>query len=384
MRALFPFALLLLLSPLADAKPKELTARRFAKGVEMAVRKAEAATFQALCHEDYWGAPKDNGKLLFGQLTSAGISVEFERKEQRVVGERSLLPLKLSKGGQVLGSYVLRIDYRRDRWGISAADEAKPEHEAWLAAGLKEGQASTPAEAVRSLLEGIASENKPQARLHVTEAGWHPPGDYLFSLYRQAVKKGLVLTLEGEVRVEGSRAVAVVDVARKGRSVDKVMLYLVKRKGWLVAALDEDEEHARSYLEGKSAAKRRATRPRSLAYDFDDWKQSRQEFRALWSEAGWKGSGEALYERLNAKKDPEVYTSPRDSETEAAPRVVIVFQTFAVDDSDDFPGGAEDAPRKKPEPLEELFLLAQDSPAGWRFVGVAKDEAAAKAWQEGK
>jgi hypothetical protein len=384
MRALFTLSLLLLVPALASAKPKELTAQRFAKGVAKAVSKADAKAFEACCHPDFWSASADNGKLLWKQLTGSGLSAEFQRREQRVTGERSLLPLALSKGGQVLGGYVLRIDYRDDRWGISAADEMKPAHDEWLAGGLKQGTAKTAQEAVSAFLEAVATKDKPAARLQATEASWHPPGDTLFSLYRQAVRKSLGLKLAKAPLVKDSRAVALVDVSRKGRVVDQVVLYLVKRSGWLIAAIDEDEEHGRSYLEGKAAAKVWPSSPRRLANTFDDWQDSRQAFRSLWSEAAWKKSGRALFERLGSA-DPALYTSPRDRELASGARVVIVIQTFAQGEDDFAPPGEENgAPRKPPEPLEQLFLLAQDSPAGWRFVGLAKDAAAAKVWREGK
>lgn len=384
MRSVLALSLLLLLPALASAKPKELTAQRFAKGVAKAVRKADAKAFEACCHPDFWSAPADDGKLLWNQLTKSGVSVEFQRREQQVTGERSLLPLRLSEGGQVLGDYVLRIDYRDDRWGISAADEMKPAHSEWLAGGLKQGVAKTPQEAVAAFLEAVANKDKPAARLQATEASWHPPGDTLFSLYRQAVRKSLGLKLAKAPLVKDSRAVALVDVSRKGRVVDQVMLYLVKRSGWLIAAIDEDEEHGRAYLEGKAAAKVWPSSPRRLANTFDAWQDSRQAFRSLWSEAAWKKSGQALFERLGSA-DPALYTSPRDREVASGARVVIVIQTFAQGEDDFGPieeeGGAKSEP---PKPLEQLFLLAQDSPAGWRFVGLAKDAAGAEAWRADK
>ncbi|MBL4847633.1 MAG: hypothetical protein JKY65_19115 [Planctomycetes bacterium] len=383
MRTLFALSLLLLVPSSAFAKPKELTAQRFAKAIGKAVRKADAKSFEACCHSEFWAASKDSGKLLFQQLTTQGVESEFQRKEQQVVGERSLLPLRLTKGAQVLGRYVLRIEFKNDRWGISAADEVKPEDSKWLAAGLKEGTAKTPEEALKALIQAIATKDKPQARLHSTEAGWHPPGDYLFTLYRQAVKKELVLSMKDTPLVKDSRAVALVDVARKGRVVDRIVLYLVKRSGWLLAGLDEDEEHGRAYLAGKATAKVWPSSPGRLSYQVNSWQEGRQTFRSVWSEAGWKQHGKALYERLSSA-DPHVYTGARDREIATAARVVIVAEVREVDDDAPMFGEEGGAPSNPKPVLELLFFLAEDSPAGWRLTGVAKDLAAAKAWRAGK
>lgn len=315
-------------------------------------------------------------------MTSKGVEVEVQRKEQEVVGERSLLPLRLSKGSEVLGNYVVRIEFKQDRWGISAADEMKPEHRKWLAGGLKQGSANTAAEAVEALIKAVGSKDKAGARLHAAEAVWHPPGDTLFSLYRQAVRKELGLTLKGTPLVKDSRAVALVDISRKGRVVDMVVLYLVKRSGWLIVGIDEDEEHGRAYLEGKAAAKVWPSSPKRLSYRLGSWREGRQVFRSIWSEAGWKQSGKALYKRLSSAK-PELMTSLRDDKVAPAPRVVIVIEVREVDPNEMSGPSEEESLQRKPV-LEILFFQAENSPAGWRLTGLAKDEAAAKVWQRGK
>ena len=383
MRSVFVLALLLLFPASASAKPKELTAQRFARGIAKAISKADAEAFEACCHPEFWSAPQDSGQLLFKQLTAQGLEVELDRREQRVVGERSLLPLELSKGGQALGDYVLRIEYTKDRWGISAADEPKPEHEEWLAGGLKQGSLETPAEAVEALIKAIAGKDKPAARLHATESSWHEPGDTLFSLYRQAVKKELVLSAAKAPVVKDSRAVALVDISRKGRVVDQVVLYLVKRSaGWLIAAIDEDEAHGLAYLDGRAAAKVWPSSPSRLGYAFGAWRESRQGFRSLWSEAGWTAAGKSLYERLGAKLE-EVTTGAGDRDLPAAGRVLIVVEVSKKGSAGrrdpSKAGGAEPAPA-----LERLYLQAENSPAGWRFTGTLKDAAAGKAWQAGE
>ena len=382
MRSVLVLALLLLCPASALAKPKEVTAQDFAEVIARAVRRADAKAFEACCHAEFWSAPQDNGQLLFEQLDGQGIESEIDGREQRVVGERSLLPLKLSKGGQALGAYVLRIEYAKDRWGISAADEPKPQDEEWLGGGLKQGSLKTPAEAVEALIKAVASQNKPAARLHVTESGWNPPGDTLFSLYHQAVRKELVLSPSKAPVVKDSRAVALVDVSSKGRVVDQVVLYLVKRSGgWLIAAIDEQEEHGQAYLEGSAPAKVWPSSPGQLASAFGAWRDGRQDFRSLWSEAGWTTAGKALYERLGPKL-VEVTTALREGDVPARARGLIAIEVSKKGRAgrrDPAKAGGSEA---TPAP-ERLYLQAESSPAGWRFTGAAQDEAAGKAWQAG-
>jgi hypothetical protein len=364
---IFVSALLALLPSLTFADTKEPTAFDCGKAIMKAVVEKDAGAFEACCHGQFWSAPSDNGKLLFKQLTGMGLTPRLILSEQRVIGLRSLLPLSLSKDGRVLGRYFILLEYSKGRWGVSAVDDSKPRHDKWLQAGFKQGATRTAKQAVDALIGAIATKNKESARRHVTEAAWNKPGDTLSSLYHQALRKQLGLILKGPVQERGSRAIALVNISYKGRLVDLVVLYLVKRSsGWLIGGIDEDEQRGQRYLAGKSAAKPWPTRRDSLGDAFGDWRRGRQLARSLWTDAAWSANGEKLYERLLAAtpKLSAVFPEHKNPQPTGS-RAVLVAELRTLQGN---------------TLQETLYLLAEQGTGGWRLMGVAKDEAAAQAW----
>jgi hypothetical protein len=118
---------------------------------------------------------------------------------------------------------------------------------AW--AGPEEGVAAL----VSNLNRAFAAKDEALARAQFTPEHWSRKRDPGERLYRQGVRKGFELRLS-DSQVREGRAVAVVDVLREGKGVDRLFLYAVRDAGagggWRIDGLDEDKNHPALFLDG--------------------------------------------------------------------------------------------------------------------------------------
>jgi hypothetical protein len=114
----------------------------------------------------------------------------------------------------------------------------------------------TPQALLSQLIEASHAKDEATVRSLWDAGPWSKQSDNAGrSLYHQGVRKGFNYQSQG-VQVTADRAVATVDIARRGRVVDRVFLYATKTgAGWRFHEGDESKGHVRHFLAGKAPAK---------------------------------------------------------------------------------------------------------------------------------
>ena len=111
---------------------------------------------------------------------------------------------------------------------------------------------STPQELLTTFISASHAQDEGGIKRLWDSGDWSKDADNPgHSLFRQTLRKGFTFADQG-LQTRQNRALATVDIMRAGKRVDSIYLYAVqKTKTWRFVHADENQRHAKYFLEGK-------------------------------------------------------------------------------------------------------------------------------------
>lgn len=104
-------------------------------------------------------------------------------------------------------------------------------------------------------VEALNAGDSKKLKVCCTEAFWASEPDMAPELLEESQHREFTFR-KAQVRTQGKRSVALIDVLREGKPVDRLYLYGEEEGGgWQFAFLDENERHVLPFLAGKAPAR---------------------------------------------------------------------------------------------------------------------------------
>ncbi len=110
---------------------------------------------------------------------------------------------------------------------------------------------TSPDNLLKLFSAAVEANDEAKAEAICTKEFWNEKRDSGKRFFKQANRKKFQLK-KSDTRTKGERAVLIVDVIIKGKTVDQVYFYTAgKDNQWLLDGMDENRKHIDLYLEGK-------------------------------------------------------------------------------------------------------------------------------------